>query len=168
MSTSVFVYNGKLPEEKIHQRMAELSEKIRYRFKDISWLKKAFYTGIETDTNVEKYANSPMATLGDRVLSLIITEKLFDEGKTSGEITTTKSCAESNDRWREISIKHDLRQYAFNDEYFFYRAPKHEQLPHGKHDRYFEALAAAVYKDSSSIQQTAQILMIFLEIKNIA
>lgn len=158
-----FEYPGTLPEEEINRRMKELSDKIGYKFCDISWLERALYTEKITDTNAEKYANSPMATLGDRVLSLMITEDFFDEGKTSQEITEDKAGEECNSRWCEISAKLGLYSYAFKDRYFFDSAPRHEQLPHSKHDRYFEALAAAIYKDSSCFEKAREIIEKLLE-----
>ncbi len=148
----VFEYSGSLSEKEIQQKMMELSEKVGYHFQDISWLKRAFYTEVTTKTNREKYANSPMATLGDRVLSLIITEDLFDEGETSEKITTVKADKEGNSEWFKISTGMGLCYYAFNDKHFFDSAPKHEQLPKGGHDRYFEALIGAIYKDSACFE----------------
>lgn len=158
MSTTIFEYFGTLPEERIDQNMMELSHEIGHHFQDIAWLKKAFYTKVTMETNEEKYANSPMGTLGDRVLSLIIAEDLFDEGKTSKEITFEKAEKENSERWFKITNKMELFRYAFNDTYFFDEAPEHEKLPHGKHDRYFEALVAAIYKDLNCFEQAKVIV----------
>lgn len=160
---TVFEYSGSLSDEKILGKMMELSEKVGYRFRDISWLKMAFYTEVMAKTNREKYANSPMATLGDRVLSLIITEIFFDEGNTSETITTRKADKEGNSEWLRISTNMGLYHYAFNDKYFFDSAPKHERLPNGGHDRYFEALIGAIYKDSARFEDAKIIIQKILE-----
>ena len=136
-----------IPQDKIESRMKELAKKIGYEYHDISWLKRAFYTEATFNTNKEKYANSPLATLGDRVLSLIITENLFDENKTSEEITNKKIEKERNSTLFKINDALKLFSFAYNKDYFFDEAPLEKQLPNSKHNRYFEALIAAVYKD---------------------
>ena len=130
-----FEYNGNIPQDKIESKMKELAEKIGYKFQDISWLKRAFYTEIKFESNEEKYANSPLATLGDRVLSLIIAENLFDENKSSQEITDEKREKEKNSTWFKISNDLNLFKFAYNDKYFFDEAPLENQLPNSCHNR---------------------------------
>lgn len=129
----------------------------------------ANYLDYERDVpfcNKEKYANSPMATLGDRVLSLMIAENLFDSGKTSEEITIDKAEKENNSRWFGYSEKMELYRFAFNDTYFYDDAPKNEQLPHSQHDRYFEALVAAIYKDTACFEKTRNIMTKIFKVLN--
>ena len=61
--------------EGIESKMEELSKKIEYEFKDISLLKKAMdSTKIQEK---KEHSNQCLATVGDAVLKLLISDYLF-------------------------------------------------------------------------------------------
>ena len=138
-------------EDLINQKMKELAERIGYEFNDLSHLKKAMYCQIihkpEDGKNRKNYTNDSYATLGDAVLKLILTENFFDKNYDKGKITLKKQELEKNKSLYDICEKYNIFTYAYNDDNFFNQAPKHNKVPHPKHDIYVEAIIAAIYKD---------------------
>jgi len=139
----------KMEEKRIIEKMEQLAKQIHYEPKDISYLAKAMCVNkLENgNTSNKEYTNGSLGTLGDAVLKLIITEKLYLEGKDRGEITEIKSNLERNEYLNFIKEKYQLQTYAYNDNYFFDETPKHDQLTNSGHDVYFEAIVGAVYLD---------------------
>ena len=134
-------------KDSIKQKMIELSKMIHYDYKDLSHLTNAMNVTKIGDTAKSSYSNSAMATVGDAVLKLIISDNFFRMNKTRGEITIIKSGVESNTHYYTISNQLGLCHYAYNNQYFFDDAPDHLKLPSGTHDVYLEAVACAVFHD---------------------
>ena len=99
------------------------------------------------NTSNKEYFNGSLATLGDSVLKMIITEKLYLEGKDRGSITASKSRIESNKNLHFKTLELNIPSFAYNDQYFFDEAPKYLQLPNPGHDIYIEAIVGAIYLD---------------------
>ena len=138
-------YNGKLDCSDIEAKMQELCSKLNLRC-DLKWIAKAFYVG-KKKKGKKDYYNSSLATLGDAVLKLILTEKFYDEGKTKGEITDKRIKEEKNETLVKIRNKYELLKYAYNENFFYNDVKgKHEKLPNSGHDLYVEALFGAVFK----------------------
>ena len=137
----------------IDSRMHELEAIIGFRFRDIRNLADAMcvvkITRKNAGRNSKEYYNNVLATVGDSVLKLVLSDSLFRKGLHMGELTEYKSCLESNDRLYSISEEKGIYRYAFNEAHFFREdAPDHEKLPDSKHNQYFEAIVGAVYYDS--------------------
>ena len=99
------------------------------------------------NTSKKEYFNGSLSTLGDAVLKLVLTEKLYLQGKDRGEITNIKSNHEKNESLHLKTLNLEIQHFAYNDEYFFDEAPKHQQLPNPGHDLYIEAIVGAIYLD---------------------
>lgn len=74
--------------EDIESKMVELSKIIEYEFKDISLLKKAM-DSTKIQEKKKEHSNQCLATVGDAVLKLLISDHLFykDKISTKGELT---------------------------------------------------------------------------------
>ena len=90
-----------------------------------------------------------MATLGDRVLSLVITEKHFRSGKPKGEITIERAEEEKEDHLKEIKVSIDISKYAFKKDYYSFedQLSGREKVSIGGHEEFIEAIIAAIYLD---------------------
>ena len=135
-----------MEEKIIIDKMHELAKLINYETNDISYLKKAMYCQ-PLDDKKEEYSDESLATLGDAVLKLILTEYLYDKKYNKAEITNTKQKIEDNNSLFELCNRYGVYNYAYNDLYFFTEAPLEKQLPHPQHDFYIEAIIGAIYKD---------------------
>lgn len=129
----------------IRTRMKELAQLLDYKYHDLSHLSSAMYCQVEEKYN--DYKNDAMATLGDAVLKLVLTEYLFDLGLDKNEITEKKQLLESNAALKHMTDKTEMYRFAYNDDYFYDDAPRHKRLPYDDHDIYLEATVAAIYKD---------------------
>lgn len=129
---------------KIENKMKELAENLHYDFRNIRWLRQAM--DCQKLSN-GKYKNQPLATLGDAVLKFTLAEYLYNQKNDQEKITTKKKKIENNATLCDIRDALEIYRYAYNDNYFFCDAPKHEKLPNPKHDSYIEAIIAAIYKD---------------------
>ncbi|MCH5142442.1 MAG: hypothetical protein J1G07_01840 [Clostridiales bacterium] len=130
----------------IVEKMHELAKKIDYEITDLLWLKKAMYCK-PLDDKKQEYADESLATLGDTVLKLILTESLYNKGSNKAEITNKKQKMEDNNTLFKLCNKYGIYKYAYNDTYIFTEAPLEKQLPHPQHDFYIEAVIGAIYKD---------------------
>lgn len=129
--------------------MERLAKLIHYKPKDITHLINAMCV-IELpngNTSNKEYFNGSLATLGDTVLKMIVTEIFYLEGKDRGEITTKKMNIEKNKALHHATLKFNLQHFAYNDQYFFDEAPENQKLPNPKHDIYIEAIIGAIYLD---------------------
>ena len=133
----------------INEKMEQLAQQIDYRPEDITHLANAMCVNVlkNGNTSNKEYFNGSLATLGDSVLKMIITEKLYLEGKDRGSITASKSCIESNKNLHFKTLELNIQSFAYNDQFFFDDAPKHLQLPNPGHDIYIEAIIGAIYLD---------------------
>lgn len=131
--------------KEIRMRMKELAQLLDYQYHDLSHLAKAMYCQREEKYN--DFQNDAMATLGDAVLKLVLTEHFFDRGLDKNEITDLKKLLESNAALKSMTDKTGIYHFAYNDLYFYDDAPPHQRLPYDDHDIYLEATVAAIYKD---------------------
>jgi dsRNA-specific ribonuclease len=78
-----------MEKKRIIERMKQLADLIHYEPGDISHLANAMCVNVLNNGNTsnKEYSNGSLATLGDTVLKMIITEKLYLEGKDRGDIT---------------------------------------------------------------------------------
>ena len=134
--------------EGIESKMEELSKKIEYEFKDISLLKKAMdSTKIQEK---KEHSNQCLATVGDAVLKLLISDYLFyiDKISTKGELTEKKKELENNKVLYKIVTNEEIINFAFNDKHFYSKEnPQHEKVASSKHDSYIEAIIGAIFYD---------------------
>ena len=134
--------------EGIESKMEELSKKIEYEFKDISLLKKAMdSTKIQEK---KEHSNQCLATVGDAVLKLLISNYLFyiDKISTNGELTEKKKELENNKVLYKIVTNEEIINFAFNDKHFYSKEnPQHEKVALSKHDSYLEAIIGAIFYD---------------------
>ncbi len=138
-------------KDNIVQKMQELALKIEYEPNDIRYLAEAIHCQVvhkEGDgKNRKNYTNDAYATLGDSILKFVLTEYLFEKGYDKYEITKKKQSLEDNKTLFSLCEKSGIWGYAYNDKYFMPDAPKENQVPHGQHNPYIEAIIAAIYKD---------------------
>ena len=132
-------------------KMYELATLIDYEVSDISLLKQAMHCQIIHKSgdgkNRKNYTNDSLATLGDAVLKLILTEYLFDKGYDKAKITKEKEKIETGSTLFDLCNKSKIIKYAYNDTNFFDNAQQNNQVAHPEHDPYIEAIIAAIYKD---------------------
>lgn len=135
----------------INLKMKELAKRINYKYKNLNYLKSAMYSKKIKQTNDGKhrtnYTNDSLATLGDAVLKLIISEINYDNNYDKKDITENRIKVENNDYLFKLCCKLEIYKYAYNDNYFYEASPQENKIPHSKHDVYVEALIGAIYKD---------------------
>ena len=133
----------------IVEKMEQLAELIHYEPVDISHLSNAMCVNVldNGNTSNKEYSNGSLATLGDSVLKMIITEKLYLEGMDRGDITISKKEIENNRSLHFKTLAFSIQSFAYNDQYFFDEAPQHLKLPNPGHDIYIEAIIGAIYLD---------------------
>ena len=135
--------------EDIESKMEELSKKIEYEFKDISLLKKAM-DSTKIQGKKKEHSNQCLATVGDAVLKLLISDYLFyiDKISTKGELTEKKKELENNKVLYKIVTNEEIINFAFNDKHFYSKEnPQHEKVALSKHDSYLEAIIGAIFYD---------------------
>ncbi len=78
----------------IQEKMKELSTLIDFNFKNIEWLVKAMnakkYDVEGEGKNHKEYANDTLATVGDAVLKLVVSNYLYNEKITKRGIDRPK------------------------------------------------------------------------------
>lgn len=143
-----------MEEKNIIEKMYGLAKSINYEFDNISFLKAAMYCKkIPNQNNDGKnrrnYTNERYATLGDAFLKFILTELLFDNENNydKAKITQKRKEIENNNKLYELCNECGIIEYAYHDTNFYCDAPKHNKVPHPKHDVYIEAIIGAIYKD---------------------
>ena len=140
-----------MEEKVINDKMIELAKMIDYDVKNMKYLKQAMHCQIihklKDGKNRKNYTNDSLATLGDAVLKLILTEYLFDKGYDKAEITKEKEKIENGSTLFDLCNKSKIIEYAYNDTSFFDNAPQNNLVAHPEHDPYIEAIIAAIYKD---------------------
>ena len=136
-----------MEEQRIEFEMAGLAKLISYPSEDFDQLAIAMRATPEGD---DQFYLSGYETIGDAMLKGIISEYLFERGKTSkAEITKTKQLIEVNDSYHKITLDTGIWKYAYNDEYFAKdNPPDHKKPPNSAHDPYIERIAAAIYFQS--------------------
>lgn len=136
-----------MEEQRIEFEMAGLAKLISYPSEDFDQLAIAMRATPEGD---DQFYLSGYETIGDAMLKGIISEYLFERGKTSkAEITITKQLIEANDSYHKVTLDTGIWMYAYNDEYFAKdNPPDHKKLPNSTHDPYIERIAASIYFQS--------------------
>lgn len=142
-----------MEQKKINSRMKELAEKIKFPSNDIHWLKQAMYTKKlekkENDgKNSKNYSNERLELLGDSVLKLTIIEFFLDNdiNLRKGDIDGKRQKIENNDNLKTIRDSWNIKEFIYNDKYFFNEAPEHEKISLNDHDIIVEAIIGAIYK----------------------
>ena len=136
-----------MEEQRIESEMAELAKLISYPSEDIDRLAIAMKA---TPEGEDQFCLSGYETIGDAMLKGIISEYLFDQGKTSKvEITKAKQLIEANDSYHKVTLATGIWKYAYNDKCIAKdNPPDHKKLPNSEHDPYIERIAAAIYFQS--------------------
>lgn len=130
---------------KIASRIKKLAKKLNYEYDNIEFLIKAMNR--EPIENND-YANQSLATLGDSVLGLAVTEKLYKEGFGKEEITNRKKEIVDNKSLYGISERLGIYKYYFNGEGKFYdEVSGRNRFNHNEHDDSVEAVIGAIYLD---------------------
>ena len=143
-----------MEEEIIIAKMYELANLIDYEVKNIIHLKRAMYCRKLPNQNNDgknrrNYTNDRYATLGDTFLKFVLTEVLFDDENNydKAQITQKRKELENNNKLYDLCNDCGIIKYAYHDTHFYNDAPKHNKVPHPKHDMYIEAIIGAIYKD---------------------
>ena len=143
-----------MEEKDIIDKMYELANLIDYEAKNITHLKQAMRckrmpNKSNDGKNRKNYTNDRYAILGDSVLKLILTERLFDDKNKydKAQITEKRKEVENNYSLYELCDNYGIIKYAHNDTHFYGNAPNHNKVPHPKPDIYIEAIIAAIYLD---------------------
>lgn len=148
--------------------MAELEKKIGYTFKNKSIIEEAIthssYSNELSQKHISKKCNERLEFLGDSVLSIIVSEYLFDEYQFEPEGKLTN-------RRRELICEKALARYANSiDLGSFLMLGKGEDKNGGRTNKSiladaFEALLAAIYIDAEAQgkQKVKTFLMPFIK-----
>ena len=138
--------------EEIERRTRELAERIHYPCDKLPYLIVALCrTKLpkgEGDGKGKNYVNDAMATLGDAVLKLVLTEKHFLDGMDKSQITDQRIKQECNNRLYGIAARQGWLDYLYHETHFYRAAPKNYAVSAGKHDSCVEAMICAFYLSS--------------------
>lgn len=152
----------------VSRPMAELEKIINYSFKNKSILEEALthssYSNELNQKRIIKNCNERLEFLGDSVLSIIVSEFLFEEYSSEAEGKLTN-------RRRELVCEKALARYANSIELgSFLMLGKGEDKTGGRNNKSiladaFEALLAAIYLDSGKDGKTVvgEFLMPFIK-----
>ncbi len=125
--------------EIIKEKLTELEDRIVHRFKNIALLEEAITTSSYAASSLNYQR---LEFLGDRVVSLILAEKLImSESLDEGEMTFLKSELEKNKQLADFGEKIDLRNYIQAGE-------QREQISKKVIADVFEAICGAIYQDT--------------------
>lgn len=134
--------NEPLGTEHTSVELSELEELIGYHFKNKALLEEAITTSSYSKEHPEALNYQRLELLGDRVISLILTENLMaDRSLDEGKMTFLKAALENNQRLAEYGEEIGLRDYIRASE------ARAEISPKVIAD-VFEALCGAIYRDS--------------------
>ena len=132
--------------EDITAKLLELEMCIGHQFKDKTLLEKAITTSSYTKEHPDSPSYQRLELLGDRVISLILTENLMaDRSLDEGRITFLKAELENNQRLAEYGEELGLRRYIRAREERDGISPKVVA-------DVFEAICGAIYFDSGGAQ----------------
>ncbi|MHC1623873.1 MAG: ribonuclease III domain-containing protein, partial [Candidatus Methanospirareceae archaeon] len=93
-------------------KLRELENLIGYKFKNIALLEEAITTSSYSKEHPGSANYQRLELLGDRVISLILTENLIaEESLDEGRMTVLKSELENNQRLAEYGERIGLRNY---------------------------------------------------------
>lgn len=142
--------------------LSHLREKIGIQFNDSSLLELALIHSsyINENPGIAQESNERLEFLGDAVLGLVITEKLYQDfpGSAEGELTRLRSALVRREMLARIARAIDLGEYLFlgNGEEAGGGRNKPVNLAGA-----FEALLAAIYLDQGSDAVRSFILQLF-------
>ena len=126
-------------------RIKQLAKTLNYDYDNIEFLVQAMNR--EPIENSD-FANQSLATLGDSVLGLAVTERLFKEGFGKEEITNRKKEIVDNKSLFDISERLQIYKNYYNSDGKFYDEVKgRNRIHHSAHDDSVEAVIGAIYLD---------------------
>lgn len=142
-----FDYQGNLSETSIKEKAKELAQKLNYDFVEIDYLCESLYCQ-KIANSKKNYKNSAIALVGDNVLKLVLSHRLYNENLDKQFINDKKEEDENNKLLKKVCDCWKVYEYAFNDENFYsVNLADHKKLPHPAHDPYVEAIIGAIYLD---------------------
>jgi ribonuclease-3 len=124
-------------------KLSEFQKYIHYTFNDLSLLRQALTTPqLGNELNIAHY--EILETIGDAVIKLILSTKLYKEFgvETPGNLTKIKQCLESNQSFKRIAIKMKLWDYIF-------ASSKQNVKDSSIVSDVFEALCGAIFIDAN-------------------
>ncbi len=126
-------------------RIKQLAKTLNYDYDNIEFLVQAMNR--EPIENSD-FANQSLATLGDSVLGLAVTERLFKEGFGKEEITNRKKEMVDNKSLFDISERLQIyKNYYNSDGQFYDEVSGRNRIHHSAHDDSVEAVIGAIYLD---------------------
>ncbi len=131
--------------EDITEKLSELEKLIGYPFKNKALLEEAITTSSYSKEHPGSANYQRFEFLGDRVISLILTENLMEEELDEGQMTLLKSELENNQRLAEYGERIGLRDYVRAGE-------QRENISSKVIADVFEAICGAIYWDSERLQ----------------
>ncbi|MBN1761634.1 MAG: ribonuclease III family protein [Methanomicrobia archaeon] len=144
--------------EDITAKLSELEIRIGHHFKDKALLAEAITASSYSKERPETASYQRLELLGDRVISLILTENLVVEGSLDeGKMTFLKAELENNQRLAEYGEEIGLRNYIRARE-------DREGISTKVVADVFEAICGAIYLDSGGVegmQEVTQFLQRF-------
>ncbi len=115
-------------------KLDEVERVIGYTFKDKSLLKRAFTLASASDDN-----NQLLEFFGDAFLEFVVSEKIFSEGKTEGELTERRKSLVADNALAPVSEKLGLDKFLIRGKKDY---GNKKAVP-----SVYEALTAAIYLD---------------------
>jgi ribonuclease-3 len=126
--------------------LRELEDLIGYHFKNKAFLKEAITASSYSKEHPDSTDYQRLELLGDRVISLILTENLMaEESLDEGKMTFLKAELENNQRLAEYGEELGLRNYIRALE-------EREEISSKVIADVFEAICGAIYLDSEDLQ----------------
>lgn len=142
------------------RNLSDLEELIGYQFKNRALLAEAVTAGSYATEHPGSPNYQRLEFMGDRVISLILTEQLLaSESLDEGKMTFLRSWLENNQRMAEYGEEIGLRRYIRAGE-------KQEQISPKVVADVFEAICGAIYLDSTEPDKMTEVKK-FLEKFNI-
>ena len=145
-----------MDKKRIEEKMDEFQSIIQYRFSSVVLLEQAMSAiRIKPQNRSKKcleYTNSGLATVGDALLSAVLSDYYFSKGiSAKGDITDNKSVLENNETLHSIVMSEGWINYAYNGNGFYgdQDLKEHLKVQATKHDSYVEAIIGAIYYDSN-------------------
>lgn len=149
----------------INIELMELENRIGYHFKNQKLLEEAITTSSYAKEHPGSANYQRLELLGDRVISLILTENLMEEAELDeGEMTFLKSELENNQRLAEYGERIGIRNYIRASE-------ERDNISSKVIADVFEAICGAIYWDSGGshgmkeVEKFLQKFLIFEQLK---
>ncbi|RZN39774.1 MAG: ribonuclease III family protein [Methanophagales archaeon ANME-1-THS] len=131
--------------------LTDLEELIGHRFQDKALLAEAITVGSYTTEHPGSPNYQRLEFLGDRVISLIVTEQLLaSQSLDEGKMTILRSELENNQRMAEYGEEIGLRRYIRAGE-------KREQISSKVIADIFEAICGAIYLDTAEPAKMSEV-----------